>query len=315
MPSLSALARRFSDRAFGTAFERALTRAAADPRRDCLFFWNRGLGDIALGLVPLFARVRERRPGARIVVVTREELRVAFEMTDADEVHVLPGLEREARVELAAMCAALGIDARRFACAFDYPDPNRWIEGKRQEHPPRLRWPAAWDGAADALLPHEPGLAYVGAHVSSETARYYGYRKDWPAPRWQALFSAFRQPTLRFVLLGYEREARFEGANLIDLRGRTGFPALMALVRHRLDALVAPDSGVLTMAYYIDADFPLHLVSLWADPRQGVLRQGCPSPNPGLVHMPLQAPGEDITRLGEGDVARALHAALGASHD
>jgi hypothetical protein len=315
MPSLSSLARRFSDGAFGTAFERALARAAPDPRTDYLFFWNRGLGDIALGLVPLFARVRQRRPGARIVVVTREELRVAFEMTDAEEVHVLPGLERETRVGLDDMCARLGLDARRFARAFDYPDPNRWIEGKRREHPPRLRWPVAWDAAADPLLPREPGVVYVGAHVSSETARYYGYRKDWPAERWQALFRAFAGRDLRFVLLGYARDAPFEGPNLVDLRGRTDFPALMALVRHRLRILVAPDSGVLTMAYYVDADFPLHLVSLWADPRQGVLRQDCASPNPRLVHVPLQAPGEDITRLEQGDVARALHSALGASRD
>src|SRR5687767_5680611 len=110
MPSLSSLARRFSDRAFGTAFDRTLERAAADRRADYLFFWNRGLGDIALGLVPLFARVRARRPDARIVVVTREELRVPFAMTGADEVHVLPALEREARVDLLAMCRALKLD-------------------------------------------------------------------------------------------------------------------------------------------------------------------------------------------------------------
>lgn len=315
MPSLSSLTRRFSDRAFGTAFDRALKRAAGDARAEYLFFWNRGLGDIALGLVPLFARVRARRPDARIVVATREELRVPFQMTDADEVHVLPRLEREARLGALDICRPLRLDPKRFAAIFEYPDPNRWIEGKRREHPPRLRWVDSWNARADALLPHDPGLTFVGAHVSSETARYYGYRKDWPARRWQALFRRFEQPNVRFVLLGYEPAQAFAGANLVDLRGRTDFASLMALVRHRLAVLVAPDSGVLTMAYYIDAPFGLQLVSLWADPRQGVLRQECASPNPRLTHTPLVAPGEDITRLEVPTVAAALERALAARRD
>jgi ADP-heptose:LPS heptosyltransferase len=315
MPSLSSLARRFADRAFGTVFERVLDRAAADPRAEYLFFWNRGLGDIALGLVPLFARVRERRPDARIVVVTREELRVPFAMTGADEVHALRGLEREARVDLMTMCRALRLDPRRFAATFEYPDPNRWLEGRRLAHPPRLAWVPAWDALAQPLLPADSSIAYIGAHVCSETARYYGYRKDWPAERWQALFRRFDQPHLRFVLLGYDRGDAYQGTNLVDLRGRTDFPALMALVRHRLAVLLAPDSGVLTMAYYIDEPFALHLVSLWADPRQGVLRQGCDSPNRRLAHTPLVAPGEDLGNLDVEVVEAALRRALAARGD
>ena len=73
MPSLRSIARRLSDRAFGTTFDRALERARHDPRKAYLFFWNRGLGDIALGLVPLFERIRSEVPDARIAVATREE--------------------------------------------------------------------------------------------------------------------------------------------------------------------------------------------------------------------------------------------------
>lgn len=315
MPSLASLARRACDRAFGTAFDRALERAAADSRTGFLFFWNRGLGDIALGLVPLFARVRARRPDARIVVVTREELRVPFAMAGADQVLVLPELAREARVPLAALCRALGLDPGGFAAAFEYPDPNRWLEGRRREHPPRLAWPREWDALAASLPPAPAGSTYVGAHVSSETARYYGYRKDWPAPRWQELFRRFEADPVRFVLLGGARGDAYAGANLVDLRGGTDFPTLMAIVRHRLAALVAPDSGVLTMAYYVDAEFPLQVVSLWADPRQGVLRQECASPNPRLAHTPLVAPGEDIARLEVAAVEAALRRALAARGD
>ena len=133
MPSLGSIARRLSDRAFGTAFDRALENTRADPRNAYLFFWNRGLGDIALGLVPLFDRIRSRSPRSRIVVITRKELHAAFELTDADEVHALPGLAREERVDISAACRALRLDHASFSAVFDYPDPNRWLEGRRRE--------------------------------------------------------------------------------------------------------------------------------------------------------------------------------------
>ena len=311
MPSLKSIAYRLSDRAFGTAFDRALARAQRDPRKRFLFFWNRGLGDIALGLVPLFDRIRSQSPQARVAVITREELRIPFELAGTDEVHVLPGLAREARVDIAGACAALGLDAKSFAVVFDYPDPNRWLEGRRRDFPPKLRWNGAWDALSQSILAPAAGRVAIGAHVSSETARYYGYRRDWPAEAWQALFAQFPPSEgVQWVLLGYEAEPRYEGANLTDLRGRTDFPTLMSLIRNRLRVLVAPDSGILTMAYYIDAPFALDVISLWADPRQGVLRQECASPNSRLRHLPLFSPGEDIRNLAVADVAAALRACL-----
>jgi ADP-heptose:LPS heptosyltransferase len=316
MPSLRHYARRFSDRAFGSLFERKLARAK---RRGgaYLFYWNRGLGDIALGLVPLFARVRQRDPEARIEVITREELRVPFELAGAEQVHVLPGLERESRIDIAGACARLGLALQGFAAVFDYPDPNRWLEGRRGEFPPRLRWNPAWDDLGDRIMPSlSNGRVAIGAHVNSETARYYGYRKDWPASAWQELFARFPASSgVQWVLLGHEAEPPFAGANLTDLRGKTDFPQLMSVIRNRLRVLVAPDSGVLTMAYYIDAPFALDVVSLWADPRQGVLLQACASPNPLLRHTPLMSPGEDIRNLPVDDVARALRACIQLGSD
>ncbi|HUP30207.1 MAG TPA: hypothetical protein VM122_08555 [Usitatibacter sp.] len=306
MPSLSSLARRVSDRARGTAFERALARAPRAPGSRFLFFWNRGMGDIALGLVPLFARIRAGFPGAHITVITREELRLPMSMAEVDAVHVLPGLEREARPNLSDACRTLGLEQRGYAAVFSYPDPNRWLEGRRRDFPPRLRWDPAWDRLADAVAPPSGRIA-IGAHVSSETASYYGYRKDWPAASWQALFDRFPAPTgVEWLLLGKAADAHYRGDNVTDLRGRTDFPSLLAVIRHRLRALVAPDSGILTTAYYLDASFPLAVVSLWGDPRQGVLHQGCASPNPLLTHHPLVAPGEDIAKLEVADVAAAL---------
>src|SRR6266536_5920408 len=90
------LLRRISDRAFGTALDRAVRRMGRDPRRSILFCWNRGLGDIALCLVPIFARIRRDVPQARIAVVTRPELAEPFAMTDADDVREIAGRIRDA---------------------------------------------------------------------------------------------------------------------------------------------------------------------------------------------------------------------------
>lgn len=311
MPSVRAVLRRASDRAFGTAFDRALARTPASGRPAFLFFWNRGMGDIALGLVPLFARIRRERPGARIAVITRAELEAPFAMTDADEVHVLRDLAREARVDIARACAEFGLSAGDFDAVFDYPDPNRWLAGRRSEFPPRLSWNPRWDGLAQAVLPAAGDGIVVGAHVHSETAGYYGYTKDWPAQRWRELMARLSdRRDLRWVLLGQHATPGYEAASAIDLRGRTDFPTLMSLVRNRCRVLVAPDSGILTMAYYLDAAFDLDAISLWSDPRQGVLRQGCASPNPRLRHEPLLAPGEDLRNLSVETVEGALRKAL-----
>jgi hypothetical protein len=305
MPSLKFLARRFSDRTFGTAFDRTMARAKGDARKRFLFFWNRGLGDIALGLVPLFLRIRKEVPGAVIEVLTREELRAAFELAGADAIHVIPGLEREARVALPRACASLGIDLEAFAAAFDYPDPNRWLDGHRGEYPPVLAWPTGWDALADRF-PVPRRRRVIAAHVNTETASYYGYVKDWPAEAWRELFRRNDGDDVQWLLVGQGARTAYDGPNITDLRGRTSFAELMSLVRHRCTALVAPDGGVLTMSYYLAGEFPLDVVSLWSDPRQGILLQGCPSPNARLRHTPLIAPNEDLRNLSVDAVAAAI---------
>jgi ADP-heptose:LPS heptosyltransferase len=311
MPSLKQIVRRLSDRAFGTHFERALERSLLDPRRGYLFFWNRGMGDIALGLEPLIQKIRARRPDARIAVITREELRIPFLLADVGEVYVLPGLEREARVDVKEAAERLGIDYEAFGTVFEYPDPNRWLVGRRQEFPPKLRWNREWDVHAQRLLPATVGKIVIAAHVDSGTQHLYGYAKDWPAAAWQELFLRFGNDLrVHWVLLGYGSEQGYVANSITDLRGKTGVPELLSVIRNRCRILIAPDSGVLTMAYYLDSDFPLDVISLWSDPRQGILLQGCPSPNPSLRHMHLIGEGEDVRKLPVADVAAAVQAAI-----
>jgi ADP-heptose:LPS heptosyltransferase len=92
----------------------------------------------------------------------------------------------------------------------------------------------------------------------------------------------------------------------VDARGRTSLLEVMAIIRHRCPILVAPDSGPLTMTYYLDTDAPIGVVSLWADPRQGILKQGVQSPNPKLRHRAILAPDERIENITTDSVMAAL---------
>ncbi|MFO1311959.1 MAG: hypothetical protein U1F41_07815 [Burkholderiales bacterium] len=297
--------RALSDRVRGTAFDRILRDAAREGRHRFVFAWNRGLGDIALGLVPLFLRIREADPRARIEVVTREELAQPFELARVDAIHVVPGLTRDGRVDLAGY-------GDRDAVLLADPDPTRWLEGRRTDYPPRLAWRAEWNALASSLVADAPGMVTVGAHVASETAQYYGYVKDWPAASFRALFARC-SPDVRFVLFGHEARESFAGPNMVDLRGKTSFLELLAVVRNRCRVLIAPDSGVLTAAYYLDDAFDLDVVSLWSDPRQGILKQGCASPNPGLRHVALRGAREDVRNLDVDTVARVLEHAIASA--
>jgi ADP-heptose:LPS heptosyltransferase len=303
--------RRLDDRLRGTAFDRAVAAAAAKPRAGFLFVWNRGLGDVTLALVPLFARIRERVPGARITVVTRAELAEPFRLTDADDVRVIAGLDREAKVDAERLRAGAGLDPERFDAVFLDPDCTRWLHGARDEHPPKLRWDPAWDALAAAVVPDAPGRTLIGAHVSSETAGYYGYVKDWPVERWRELMERLGSADgARWVLFGHRPEPAFDLPHVADLRGRTGFLEMMAIVKNRCRALVGPDSGILNTAYFLGVPFPIDLVSLWSDPRHGILQQGGPSPNPLLRHVPLVGRDEDVRNIAVAAVEGALRRAL-----
>jgi hypothetical protein len=303
--------RLLADRVQGDAFDRALRIAARADRREFAFAWNRGLGDIALGLCPLFARIRARMPDSRITVLTRADLADAFRLTDADRIVVIPGLARGAPVDLVAAARALDVPLAAGATLFADADPTRWLEGRRREHPPILHWNPEWDAMADALVASADGVVTIGAHVASETARYYGYVKDWPATAWGELIARFPAGRgMRWVLFGHTAEAAFPQANVCDLRGRTDFLELLAVLRTRCRILVAPDSGVLTMAYYLAGRVPLHIVSLWSDPRQGVLKQDCASPNPLLRHTSLVGRDEDVRNIAVAEVAAAIEEAL-----
>ena len=228
-----------------------------------------------------------------------------------DDVVIVEGLARDAPLDPARAALAHGIVFRGEPVVFAEADPTRWLDGRRTAFPPRLAWKPAFDALARRFVVPSDGRFIIGAHVNSETAQYYGYVKDWPAASWRELIARFPAGRgVHWILFGNAPTPPFDFANVTDLRGQTTLLELLALTRTRCRVLLAPDSGILTAVYYLDGEQPLEVISLWSDPRQGVLKQGCPPPNPALRHHPLIGAGDDVQRLPVADVEAVVAAAL-----
>jgi Glycosyltransferase family 9 (heptosyltransferase) len=304
---------RILNRLLGNEFERLLKRAAKRNATRFLIYWNRGLGDIALGLYAVFDRIGTSVPNAHITVVTRAELEQPFALFDVDRIVVAPGLARGSQETPIEVLERLGIDRGDFDAILERVDPTKWVAGQIGTVTPRLKWKAEYDNLwqkFDLLRGHEICIA---AHVNSETGRYYGYVKDWPSDRWRALFTRLETPGMRVVLFGHDRDQRVDSPAVIDLRGQTTFLEMLSIIKNRCAILIAPDSGVLSMAYYLDCAFAITVISLWADPRQGILKQRVASPNPMLRHYPLCGADNKVSRIEVSEVIGIVEAALSSA--
>lgn len=298
------------DRLFGNPLQRILRRAQTDGARRFLLLWNRGLGDIALGLYPVFVRIREAIADAEITVVTRRDLYEPFLLVEPSSIIIAPRLQRGVRQLPSAVFADAGVDPKRYDVVLAEPDPSRWLAHDAHTIAPRLVWQSQYDALADRFALSED-KRWIAAHVSSETAHHYGYVKDWPRERWQEAFCAWsKRPDIGVLLFGHAAVPSFHAPSLIDLRGQTGFLDVLSLIKNRCELLLAPDSGILSMLFYLDAQFPLTVVSLWSDPAQGILKKAFPSPNHALRHVPLLAADRCMANVATLTVLSAVDQAL-----
>lgn len=271
-------------------FDLQLREASIAGKKSFLIAWNRGLGDIALGLYALVYRIREYIPDASITFVTREDLVQGFSLLENVSVIGAEEWKRGVPFDLAKT-----VDPSLFDVVIEAPDPTAWLRWQLGVLTPRLRWQKEWD-ALEKKFHLSSKEKYVGVHLHTETA--YGYEKNWPLSHWKTLFAHFEAERKHKILLfGHSAEPALTSPHLIDLRGKTTLLEMLSLIKNRCSHLIVPDSGVLSLTYYLDAVFPLKVISLWADPRQGVLKQNVPSPNPELTHFPLLAKKEKIAHI------------------
>lgn len=290
----------------GNPLDRILKPYTAHASPRVLIYWNRGLGDIPLGLYALCAHIRKVIPDAQVVFLTRADLALAFEMLDNIEVLVDENMKRGESPSVDRGLMQHGLKRENFDLIIEKVDSKRWLDWQLGTLTPKLTWNSDWDACAGAFG-LEDTKSYLGVHVSSETAQYYGYEKNWSPEAFQKLFDLIsKTSTQKIILFGMKPQHVFQGKNIIDLRGRTSLFEMLAIIKSHCSHLLAPDSGVLSIVYYINAQFPLNMVSLWADPRQGILKQKVDSPNLQLIHHPLVGKKECVAHISVDDVFKVL---------
>lgn len=287
-------------------FDNLLKKFRKKKAKKILAVWNRGLGDIPLGLYALVVRVKAFIPDGEITFLTRFDLIEAFTLLEGVRVIGVPWLERGKPIDLVETLKKLGMKKEAYDLILDRINPTKWFKWQIGNTIPRLRWESNYDNLWKRFS-LDPSVSYIGVHLNTETQQFYGYRKDWPLEKWKELFDIICREDLRVLLFGLKKDS-FDGGNpfIINLRGETSLLEMLSIIKNCCKALIVPDGGVLSIVYYLDVNFPLTVISLWSDPKQGVLKQAVPSPNPGLLHIPLIGKNKDITNISVEEVLKCL---------
>lgn len=278
--------------------EKSIIQAQKDKKKRFLIAWNRGLGDIALGLFALVHQIRKDIPDAQVTFLTRADLKEGFQLLGNVSTLIASGWKRGQPYDVDKTLGELGMHGH-FDFILEWPDPTKWCRWQLGTLTPRLSWNQDWD------VPSER-KGYIAVHVNSETQ--YGYDKNWPATSFLELFQRLEKDNVPVALLGINAQTSFPFTNILDLRGQLSLLQLLAFIKNSCRCVLGPDSGILSLLYYLDVTFPVRVVSLWADPRQGILKQAVPSPNASLVHIPLIAPNEDLRQVSVETVYEAIGA-------
>ncbi|MBM3192238.1 MAG: glycosyltransferase family 9 protein [Chlamydiae bacterium] len=285
--------------------DRLLHRWDKEGKKSFFILWNRGLGDVALGLYGLCYKIRQKIPEASITFLTREDLATAFELLEGAQVLVDQDMVRGKPYDIVTYLKKLGKPQETFDVVLETIDTKRWLAWQLGRLTPRLKWNTSWDRLSERF---SLGKACLGVHLSSETSSYYRYEKNWPEEKFRELFDkVLASQDQDIVLFGMQAGKPFIHPRIKDLRGQTSFLEMMAIIKNHCSHLLAPDSGVLSIVYYLDEAFPLKVVSLWADPRQGILKQKVASPNRALHHYPLLGHKEAVQNISVEHVFKTLY--------
>ncbi len=273
--------------------DRIVKKAQKKGQKRFLLGWNRGLGDIALGLFAICKRIQEKIPDAEITFLIRKNLEEGFSLLQGVNVLVAPDWKRGESYNIEETLKKLSIEKEAFEVILEKPNPTYWVKWQLGKVTPKLSWKKELDCLCKSFAIPE-GKTIVGVQANAETA--YGYWRNWPEKNWQELFSK-REEDLFFVLFGFEKTPLFSQKNVLDLRGKTTLFEAISIIKNRCQYLIVPDSGLLSMTYYLEEAFPIKVLSLWADPNHGILKQNVASPNPLLKHIPLIGNYRDLSPI------------------
>jgi ADP-heptose:LPS heptosyltransferase len=286
-----------------------LKRSAKTRKKKILLCWNRGLGDVALGLYAIVKRIREYIPDASVTFLTRKNLSQGFSLLEDIEILEAPDWERGAPYSAEETLKTMGIPPSSFDLIIEKPDPTYWVRWQLGKVCPKLRWKKSWDSYHKSFdIPDKPLV--IGVHPLAEAT--YGLYRNWPYEQWQELFERLDMHREVVVLLfGLLSEKEFNYRCIVDLRAKTDLFQMLSIIKNRCTHLILPDSGPLSMTYFLDASFPIKIISLWADSYQGILKQAVPSPNPELIHVPILAEDQDLANVQVDEVLMHIFPQIG----
>lgn len=246
-----------------------------------LIEWNRGLGDIPLGLFAIVKRVRQFIPDSKITFITRKDLKDGFSMLENIDVAVCPFWERHKEHDLLGSIKKIGLNPSDYDLIIERPDPTYWVKWQLGKITPMLNWNVEYDN----LYKKFPiDLSKKVIAIQPDVGSSYNLWRTLSAPKWQQLlFELEKQENIQILLVG-SKETKLESKNTLDLRGKTTLFELISILKGACNEAILLDGGILSLIYYINDSFDLKLTSLWGDPRQGIIKQGVASPNPRLVH-------------------------------
>ncbi|PIS01713.1 MAG: hypothetical protein COT84_00715 [Chlamydiae bacterium CG10_big_fil_rev_8_21_14_0_10_35_9] len=271
-------------------FEKLLQKSALKKKKTFLLEWNRGLGDIPLGLYAIVHRIKKYVPDAKITFLIRSDLEEGFSFLRDVQFLVVPSWKRHAQYNIYSALQELHINPDNYDVIIEKPDPTYWVRWQIGALTPRLKWEQKYDMLWKKFNLPSSDLIAVQPAIESKYNLWRGY----PPHKWQSLFNAINSP---IVLLGQENTNSFSGNHLIDLRGKTNLCELLSILKNACTKAVLPDSGVLSFMYYLDVEFPIKVVSLWADIAQGIMKQNVASPNKGLKHVPLLGQDKNVNNI------------------
>jgi ADP-heptose:LPS heptosyltransferase len=265
-------------------FDRLLISSLKKNRKNFLIGWNRGIGDIPLGLYALVQRIKWFIPDAKITFMIRPSLFEGFQLFPEVDVLIAPKWRRGEKFSVKDTLAELKISQDKYDVIIEKADPTYWVQYQLGRVRPYLTWNKNFDKLHEKFdLKKE--YTYVAVQTHSDT--FHSPWRDFPEKKWRELFNLMeKNEEIRILLFGLEKKGKFKNRIICDLRGKTTLLDLLSIIKNKCDYAILPDGGILSLLYFLDVDFPIHIVSLWSD-IQGVLKQNVESPNKLLKHTPI----------------------------
>jgi len=130
-------------RLFTPSLSRVLSKAARRGNKKFLVVWNRGLGDIPLGLYAFVDRVRHI-PDASITFLTRSDLKDAFSLLEGVDIVIVPWWQRRDGTPTIPVIRdtlkTIGIVPTHYEVIMNSVDPVGELRDCWGKLIPRLKW-------------------------------------------------------------------------------------------------------------------------------------------------------------------------------